>query len=122
MCPAVRRKGQIIRTLARCATGAAAVELGVCLYTLIAGGFRIETGPLRITAKSWRPPFAQAVILGLIAAWLFRRDAALRGEYDVTARVIRRALSRTVAMVRTRPLWIGVFAGVAASLLVCARV
>jgi len=31
----VRRKGQIIRTLARCATGAAAVELGVCLYALI---------------------------------------------------------------------------------------
>jgi hypothetical protein len=118
----VRRKGQIIRTLARCATGAAAVELGVCLYTLIAGGFRIQTGPLRIISKSWRPPFTQAVILGLMAAWLFRRDAALRGEYDATARLVRRALSRTVAMVKTRPLWGGVFAGVMASLLVCARV
>src|SRR5436190_14505698 len=93
----VRRKGQIFRTLARWATGAAAVELGVCLYALIAGGFRIQAGPLRIAARSWRPAFTQAVILGVIAAWLFRRDAAIRGEYDATARVVRHALSRTVA-------------------------
>ena len=117
----VRRKGQIFRTLARWAAGAAAVELGVSLFALIAGGFRIEAGPLRIAARSWRPAFTQAVILGLIAAWLFRRDAALRGEYDVPVRVARNALARTVATLKARPLWFGVFAGVAAAVWVCAR-
>ena len=83
-----------MRTLARVVTAMAAVEGVICLYVLGFGGVRVDAGPLRISAGTWRHPFTQAIVLALLAAWLYWRDAVRQGEWDVVPRLVRRLASR----------------------------
>ena len=116
------RPARVARTLARLATALAVFEMGIALYSWLFDGFRLQLGPLRVSAGTWRHPFAQAVVLGVVAAWLFHRDASARGEWDAVPRAIRRWFARATGPIRQQPwLWGGLFAGVAASLLVCDR-
>lgn len=99
---------------------AAALAVGVSLFTALAGGFRLQVGFLRVSSGSWWRPLIQAGVLGLVAAWFFYRDASLRGEWDTVPRAVARWVSGAVARVRQQPLlWTGVLAGAFASLLVC---
>src|SRR6478672_9155347 len=91
------RSARVMRTLARVVTAMAAVEGVICLYVLRFGGIRVDAGPLRVSAGTWRHPFTQAIVLALLAAWLYWRDALRQGEWDVVPRLVRRLASRVVA-------------------------
>jgi hypothetical protein len=110
------------RTFARILTAMVVFELAVALYVLIFGGVRIDLGPWRLSAGTWRHPLTQAIVLGLVAAWLYARDAAARGEWDVVPRLVRRAMSRAIAPLRAEPfLWSGVLVAIVAAVVVCDR-
>ena len=118
-----------MRTLARILTALAAVEGLLCLYVLAFGGVRFDTGPVVISAGTWRRPLAQGIALALVASVLYWRDAVRHGEWDIVPRVMRRVASRLVSAIRdftrqaasnigTEPLlWTGiVLAAIAASI------
>src|SRR5262245_49619906 len=96
-------------TLARIATALAAFQLVISLYVLFAGGIHLQLGTWRISAGTWRHPFSQAVVLGLVAAFLFHRDARARGEWDTLPKRVGRWIARLLAPIRQEPwLWGGV--------------
>jgi len=114
------RSARVMRTLARVVTAMAAVEGVICLYVLGFGGVRVDAGPLRISAGTWRHPFMQAIVLALLAAWLYWRDAVRQGEWDVVPRLVRRLASRGVATIGAEPLlWTGVVVATMAAVIVC---
>lgn len=93
---------RVMRTLFRIVTALAAVEGILCLYVLTFGGIRVDAGPLRISAGTWRRPLTQALVLAFVAFvafWLYWRDAVRHGEWDVAPRAIRDLASRVVAKV-----------------------
>lgn len=113
----------MFRTLARIATALAAFQFVVSIYVLFAGGIRLQLGAWRISAGTWRHPFTQAVVLALVAAVLFHRDARARGEWDAIPQRVRRWIERLLAPIRQQPwLWGGVAAGAIAALIVCNRI
>ena len=79
------RSARVMRMLARVVTAMAAVEGVICLYVLAFGGIRVDAGPLRISAGTWRHPFTQAIVLALLAAWLYWRDAVRAGRVGCRA-------------------------------------
>jgi hypothetical protein len=111
----------IVRTAARCVAAASAVQLGVSLYVLLVGGFRVQLGPLRVSAGSWFVPFFQAVGGAVVAAGLFYGDAALRGEWDGLPRAFHRAWQAPTAVIARRFLWSALAIGTVASIVVCYR-
>jgi hypothetical protein len=118
----VSRAATAARALARVATGAAATDLAVSLYSILVGGFRLHLGPIRLSSAGWWSPFTQAVWFGSGAAWLFYQDASLRGSWDRIPRAVRRFLSGPEIEVTRRLSWTAVLVGSVASLLLCFRI
>jgi hypothetical protein len=114
------RSARVMRTFARVVTALVAGEGIICLYLLLFGGIRLDAGPLRISAGTWRHPLTQAIVLTLLAAWLYWRDAVRQGEWDVVPRLVRRLASRVVATIGAEPLlWTGVVVATMAAAMVC---
>ena len=114
---------RLMRILARALTAVVAIEVAICIYVLAFGGFRLDAGPLRISAGTWRNPFTQAILLALVAALLYWRDAIRRGESDVVPRLVGRLASRVIATARAEPmLWAAIGVAAVAALIVCNRV
>ena len=120
---AAAASARLMRILARTLTAILAIEVAICLYVLTFGGFRLHFGLLRISAGSWRTPFTQAILLALVAALLYWRDAIRRGEWDVVPRLVGRLASRVIATVRAEPmLWAAIVVAAVAAIIVCNRV
>ena len=69
---------RVVRAIARVVTALVVLECVACLYVLAVGEIHLDLGPLRISVGTWRHPFTQAIVLGLVAAALYWRDAGAR--------------------------------------------
>jgi len=63
----------ITRPIAWLLAAVSAIELAVASYTLVAGAFQLDLGPVRVRSGDALKPFTIGVLLGCASVWLFHR-------------------------------------------------